>query len=668
MSARERRDLEDDDGGGRSSISRTRDDGLDDDPSTGASSGIGGSIPGAPSGGSGGGGRDDDDDRSRSRDRDDDDDRRRSDFRNDSRASRRVGGSGDPTASDTRTETFRADAGASQRVGGSGDPFAEPEPDTVDVGGAADSGAGPRVGISDQSPFTDVRATAQLDAQTETDLAVSDVQINDGTATLTPDAEFDERVARRENRPTSISRTRDDGLDDGGGTLDRLARSYTENIAAPFGDAVRDATPAAQIERRTTGTDALGTAVDATATGVAQLGNIPGAIAGARDTTQRLDRDLGRGTQDTTSVGPLSSTAIIPGAGTQAVARDFGSDAVRVGSAAASSPIETAGTLFGAAAGGVIGSRAAFGAARRARRSSTARSVDDMVVDTRIVSDGGRRRVDTVDQEAITIEQMADAAEDTIDDIEDIPGVERTSSGTRSADDLQTQRIEGAARLFDEADEASTSRTADVEDMTARQRADEQIPPAREFPDEATRQREVDALTERLRQQDADADAVARLRGSTATDATAGVFGATTAAAAEAQPSLGGREAVARPEDVFGVSATAGGLLADADTQQEAATQQEVGLQEQLGLQEEVGLQQSVGVQQDLAVQQPTRTTTTTTLAPPTTTTTRRPPTVEEDSSDDDEFFFGIESDGDVFASGVLSGSQAAARVFDDNR
>lgn len=193
MSARERRAAERD--RSRSSISRTRDDGLDDsggggggdddggssrdrdddDPSTGASSGLGGSIPGAPSdSGGGGGGRDrddDDDDRSRSRDRDDDDDRAAGGFgrelggdpagadqaeqdvmdetaRADQEASRRVGGSGDPTESDTRVDPFVEDTQASQRVGGSGDPFDEPV-DPVDTDASrADQQASQQLGGS----------------------------------------------------------------------------------------------------------------------------------------------------------------------------------------------------------------------------------------------------------------------------------------------------------------------------------------------------------------------------------------------------------------------------------------------------------------------------------------------------------------------------------------
>src|SRR6056297_3494028 len=184
-----------------------------------------GGFESAPSGGTdSGSSRDDDDDDDRrndsrasrrvggtgGRDDDDDDDRRdrggSDDFRRDQQASRRVGGSGDPTESDTRTETFRADTEASRRVGGSGDPTDEPEPDTVDVGGAADSGQGPRVGISDQSPFVDVAAAAELDAQTQTDVGVGDIEIDGNTARLTRGAAVNEALSRqRDSRQGNAS-------------------------------------------------------------------------------------------------------------------------------------------------------------------------------------------------------------------------------------------------------------------------------------------------------------------------------------------------------------------------------------------------------------------------------------------------------------------------------
>ena len=177
MSARERRAAERD--RSRSSISRTRDDGLDsggggrdDDDDDGGSSrdrdddddraagGFGRELGGDPAGDSDRDTRDDtrdrdDDDGGRSRDRDDDDDRAAGGFgrelggdpagadqaeqdvmdetaRADQEASQRVGGSGDPTESDTRVDPFLEDTQASQRVGGSGDPFDEPV-DPVDT-------------------------------------------------------------------------------------------------------------------------------------------------------------------------------------------------------------------------------------------------------------------------------------------------------------------------------------------------------------------------------------------------------------------------------------------------------------------------------------------------------------------------------------------------------
>jgi len=714
------------DSGSSSGGGRDRDDD-DDDPSTGAPSGLGGSIPGAPSGG----GRDDDDDDRRNdsrasrrvggtggRDRDDDDDRRdrggSDDFRRDQQASRRVGGSGDPTASDTRIETFRADTQASRRVGGSGDPSDEPVSETVDIGAAADSGQGPRVGISDQSPFTDVAAAAELDARTESDVSVSDVRIDDGIARLSPGAAVNEGLQRRD---------RDDDTDtqEELGALDRAARTYTERVAQPFGQVVGDATPATAIEQRAFGTSGTETLVESTASGVAQLGNVPGALAGGRDALQRADRDFERATFGQATAGPLGSTAFIPGAGTRDVAADLGRDAASAAGAAASNPLETVGTFFGAAAGGAVGSRAAFGAARRARSgSSTARSVDEMIVDQRIILDGGRQRVDDIEQETIAIERMADddgvSRTSEVDDITDIPGVSRGAPGQTRSTTTAAQRLEAAV---DDLEDTET-RTRDVDELTARERADEQIPPAREFETQRARQAEVERLTERFRQQDADAAAVERVFGSATADAVGLSLGATTAAAAADEPTeprdgasafadraaeafgltasttaaaasaptepreagaaedtaggfaLGGVDTVADTQqeiaETFGVQQTLG-LQQEVATQQEAATQQELGVQQTVGVQQEVGLQQEIGVQQLIGTQQtPTITTRppptiTTTLAPPTTTTTRRPPT-DGDNRDDEEAIFGVESESGLFDSNILGGGEAARDVL----
>jgi len=694
-----------------------------------------GGFESAPSGGTdSGSSRDDDDDDDRrndsrasrrvggtgGRDRDDDDNDRRDrggsdDFRRDQQASRRVGGSGDPTASDTRIERATADINASLRVGGSGDPFDEPVSNTVDIGAAADSGQGPRVGISDQSTFTDVEAAAELDAQTVSDVGVSDVRIDNSTARLSPGAAVNEGLQRRDRDDDTGGETGDEP-----GALDRAARSYTQNVAEPIGEVVGDATPATEIEERVTGTNVTETFVESTATGVAQLGNVPGALAGLRDATERADQDFGRATLDQTTVGPLGSTAFIPTSGTRDVASDLADDTVSVASAAASTPIETAGTAFGAAAGGAIGSRAAFGAARRARSSSTARSVDDMVVDQRIISDGGRQRVDDIEQETIAIERMADddgvSRTSEVDDITDIPGVSRGAPGQTRSTTTAAQRLEAAV---DDLEDTET-RTRDVDELTARERADEQIPPAREFETQRARQAEVERLTERFRQQDADAAAVERVFGSATADAVGLSLGATTAAAAADEPTeprdgasafadraaeafgltasttaaaasaptepreagaaedtaggfaLGGVDTVADTQqeiaETFGVQQTLG-LQQEVATQQEAATQQELGVQQTVGVQQEVGLQQEIGVQQLIGTQQtPTITTRppptiTTTLAPPTTTTTRRPPT-DGDNRDDEEAIFGVESESGLFDSNILGGGEAARDVL----
>src|SRR6056297_2885738 len=243
----------------------------------------------------------------------------------------------------------------------------------------------------------------------------------------------------------SITRTRPDptveadadvGVLDGfSETLESASENYTEEIAEPFGDVVGDATPATAIEGRLTGTNVSERLVESTASGVAQLGNVPAGILATGSAVDRLDEDLGRGTQRQTQVGVLGSTAIVPDAGTREVARDFGSDAVRVAGAAASNPVETTGSLFGAGIGGAVASRAAFGAARRARGSGS----DVDVGEVEAVSTG-RENVGTGG-----LDDILDA--DTIDDARGVTGPSRTAraraSLERSLDDIAERVTEG---------------------------------------------------------------------------------------------------------------------------------------------------------------------------------------------------------------------------------
>src|SRR6056297_1990812 len=227
MSARERRAAErddpdqdfgsvpDDDGGvPSSSISRERDDGLDDSggSSRADDAGRNDSRSSQRVGGTGSS-------TGSSRDRDDDDDRVSGGTAGGGRGPRFDDDpSPEPEPEPTPefvTERFTADAQASRRVGGSGDPFDEPEAATVDVGGAADSGQGPRVGISDQSPFVDVAAAAELDAQTQTDVGVGDIEIDGNTARLTRGAAVNEALSRQRD-----SRQGDASTDERFGDLD----------------------------------------------------------------------------------------------------------------------------------------------------------------------------------------------------------------------------------------------------------------------------------------------------------------------------------------------------------------------------------------------------------------------------------------------------------------
>ena len=371
---------------------------------------------------------------------------------NDQEASRRVGGSGDPddepagsggTAGGSNDRDN--DQEASRRVGGSGDPDDEPagDDDPATEGGG---GRGNRPGDTtpgsdeDQDPYD---ADDGYDGGGGGGGFLDDVSgaVDDVTAGVS-DVVSSGGGASTEVSPSvpssSISRNRADpfGGDGFSDALDDLAQDYTETIAEPAGDVVGDATPSTAIEQRVTGTDVTERAVESTATGVAQLGNIPAGILGAREAVTRLDEDLGRGTQSATTVGPLSSTAIIPDEDTRDVAADFGEDAASVGAAAAARPVETAGSLFGASVGGAVASRSAFGAARRARGSGSD-SVD--VGEVEAVSTG-RENVGTGG-----LDDILDA--DTIDEARGVSGpstVQRArGSVSRQLDDIGDRIADG---------------------------------------------------------------------------------------------------------------------------------------------------------------------------------------------------------------------------------
>jgi hypothetical protein len=154
----------------------------------------------------------------------------------------------------------------------------------------------------------------------------------------------------------------------------------------------------------------------------------------------------------------------------------------------------------------------------------------------RVAGDGGFDVDEALEQETITVERMADEEVDTsIESIEDIPGVEVTSTSTRTSRDLEAQRIEGAARMFDDVDE--TTAAVDVDDLSPVERAEQRVPPAREFPDAEMRAREVEQLAERIRREQESIDAEV-------SGTTADVAGAT-AAAAGASADPGAAEATA---------------------------------------------------------------------------------------------------------------------------
>src|SRR6056297_145419 len=183
------------DSGSSSGGGRDRDD--DDDPSTGASSGIGGSIPGAPSGSSGGSGG------TSSRDRDDDNDR----------VSGGTSGGGrgprfddDPTPApapepepQTRTERTTVDVGSITRDRGGA------VTESLDGDGYAASGATLDPALAGgQSRGQEIAES--IDRQTVTDVTSRDVTIDAGVGRLRDAAVEAERDAREQQRASSGER------------------------------------------------------------------------------------------------------------------------------------------------------------------------------------------------------------------------------------------------------------------------------------------------------------------------------------------------------------------------------------------------------------------------------------------------------------------------------
>ena len=149
------------------------------------------------------------------------------------------------------------------------------------------------------------------------------------------------------------------------GFLEGLAQGYTENVARPTGEFVADATPATTIEKATLGTNRSERFIEGTATGVAQLGNIPGAFVGARD-AGKAAVDARQQAFDPVTIGGVPTGVVLPNPeGQQELNKEAASTGAAAAGAAAENPFRTGGTIFGSLAGGVVGARGLNSALRR---------------------------------------------------------------------------------------------------------------------------------------------------------------------------------------------------------------------------------------------------------------------------------------------------------------
>jgi hypothetical protein len=172
------------------------------------------------------------------------------------------------------------------------------------------------------------------------------------------------------------------------GALDEAAEAYTENVAQPAGEVVADATPAARAEENLFGTDRTEQVIEGTTTTLAQIGNVPGALAGARDLGQTFVRARRRAT-DPVTIGGVPTGVTVPNLEGQRenaeAATAFGAQAA---SNAADRPFRTAGSVFGGVVGGAVAGRATSNAVRRASGSDT---VEDFFADRRGTTTGRQR-------------------------------------------------------------------------------------------------------------------------------------------------------------------------------------------------------------------------------------------------------------------------------------
>ena len=369
----------------------------------------------------------------------------------------------------------------------------EPEPDDPTGGGANEdtgstspsSGSGP---VDDTNRFDDELGgdptgsvdDRQRDADVEfserqrsaardldnrfpnTDIEPEDVVIGDGTARLRDDAVDEVSAGQRGaagdlvgdpvGRPTTDGTTAADApgdqttaADGESGRLEELAEQYDESVTQRAGEIGRNASPLSPVEQAVFGTDVTRTFNEAAFEGAASVGNVPGAVVGARDTVQTLDESIARGYDPVTVAGVPTGVAVPDISGRQAVATDAAATGASAAETAASNPVQTAGLVAGGAVTGIGASRVTTGVARRATRST--RSPGDFVDDTRAQSQFGRARGDSDSTSSTGGQPEVDVDMDELDDLlDDFERAERSRRVEERVEERILERNREAAR------------------------------------------------------------------------------------------------------------------------------------------------------------------------------------------------------------------------------
>jgi hypothetical protein len=444
--------------------------------------------------------------------------------------------------------------------------------------------------------------------------------------------------------------------------LQPASESFRENIAEPIGEASATVSPVAQTADAATGTDRFtDSRADFVSSGVNAL-NVPAALAGGLRVGQRVGTDAGR---------------VVSGEGDEVVddlANDATAAAFGLVDSAQSDPLGTVSTIGGAAIGGFgVGTATARGAraAGSAARQFDGPDLGDFRRDSRAQLGTGRRSSSdsSVEQETIEIEETIGGQEARSTDIEDVPGVS-IQNDIPVREQIQIQRT--AQRLADEPEPEPRQL------MTARERAEERLPPADEFESAATRQRELEELTQRI-ESDTDtrtfADVENDIQALGDQDAAATLSATQTAAAASAGVGAFGQASALADADDAAATTTAIVSASDslsaepfADTQQLIGAQA-TGAADSVAATDTITTSVSDQVADTLAdttsaslsdtatATQATATSALQTLEPTRSTTRTR---FEESSQNDDDVFgFNTQSNEDTFGTGFLTAEQA---------